>query len=93
MVDKQGRTVVAGAIGNTLEFYDFAVFAYLVPVLGILFFPSTDQVASILKAYALFAIGYVVRPLGGIVFGHFADRIGRKRMLQLSIMVMAIPPP
>lgn len=91
MMDKQRQIVVAGAIGNTLEFYDFAVFAYLVPILGTLFFPSTDPLASILKAYALFAVGFVVRPFGGVVFGHFADRVGRKRMLQLSIIVMAIP--
>lgn len=90
-MDKQRRTIVAGAIGNTLEFYDFAIFAYLAPVIGILFFPSTDQLASILKAYALFAVGFVVRPFGGVVFGHFADRVGRKRMLQLSIFLMAIP--
>jgi len=91
MVNKQKQTIVAGTIGNTLEFYDFAVFAYLVPILGTLFFPSTDPLASILKAYALFAVGFVVRPFGGVVFGHFAVRVGRKRMLQLSIIVMAIP--
>jgi MHS family proline/betaine transporter-like MFS transporter len=90
-MDKHRQIVVAGAIGNTLEFYDFAVFAYLVPILGTLFFPPTDQLASILKAYALFAVGFVVRPFGGVVFGHFADRVGRKRMLQISIIVMAIP--
>jgi MHS family proline/betaine transporter-like MFS transporter len=90
-MDKHRQIVVAGAIGNTLEFYDFVVFAYLVPILGTLFFPSTDQLASILKAYALFAVGFVVRPFGGVVFGHFADRVGRKRMLQISIIVMAIP--
>ena len=90
-MEKRSRHILAGAIGNTLEFYDFAVFAYLAPIIGSLFFPATDQLASILKAYAILAVGFLVRPLGGVLFGHFADRLGRKKTLQVSIVAMAIP--
>lgn len=87
----RNQQILAGAIGNTLEYYDFAVFAYLAPVIGRLFFPSSDAIASITQAYGVFAAGYLMRPLGGIVFGHFGDRYGWKRALWISIGVMALP--
>ncbi len=71
-----------------LEWYDFAVYGTLAPILGKLFFPADDPVASLLAAFSVFAIGYGVRPLGGILLGHVGDRIGRKRALILSVMMM-----
>jgi MFS transporter, MHS family, proline/betaine transporter len=80
-----------GIIGNILEWYDFAVFGYFVPVIGAQFFPSEDKWASLLSAFGVFAAGYMMRPIGGIIFGHIGDKFGRKRALQLSVMMMAIP--
>jgi len=71
------RQVYAGAIGNVLEWYDFAVYAYLAPIVGKVFFPSSDAVTSILATYGAMAVGYFSRPLGSMLFGHLGDRIGR----------------
>jgi len=82
---------LAGAFGNVLEWYDFAVFAFLAPVMGTQFFPADDPLASLIKVYGVFAAGYLMRPLGGVIFGHIGDRMGRKRALELSILMMAVP--
>ena len=82
------RNILAGSIGNALEWYDFAVYGFLAPTLGRLFFPTDDPVASLLAAFAAFAIGYAARPLGGALFGHLGDRIGRKPALIVSILAM-----
>jgi MFS transporter, MHS family, proline/betaine transporter len=71
-----------------LEWYDFAVYGTLAPVLGKLFFPADDPVASLLAAFGVFAVGYGVRPLGGVLLGHVGDRFGRKPALILSVLVM-----
>lgn len=85
------RTVFAGAIGNALEWYDFALFGYFAPVLGTLFFPSESRLASLLQTFGVFALGFVMRPLGGVLFGHIGDRLGRKQALTYSTLLMAIP--
>lgn len=82
------RNILAGAIGNALEWYDFAVYGFLAPILGRLFFPAEDTVASLLAAFGAFAVGYVARPLGGVIFGHIGDRFGRKISLVVSILAM-----
>ncbi len=91
MADIDKRSIVAGAIGNMLEWYDFAVFGFVAPAIGSQFFPSEDRLAGLLNTFAVFAVGYLARPLGGMLFGHLGDRIGRKRALQLSIIMMAVP--
>ena len=85
------RPVAAGNVGNLLEWYDFVVFAFLAPVIGARFFPSADALSGLINAFGVFAVGYLMRPIGGILFGHLGDRLGRKRALQLSMVVMAIP--
>lgn len=85
------RAVVAGAIGNLLEWYDFAVFGFFAPVIATQFFPSDDPIAGLINTLGVFAAGYLVRPIGGILFGLMGDRLGRKRALKLSIIVMAVP--
>ncbi|MEM7009348.1 MAG: MFS transporter, partial [Thermodesulfobacteriota bacterium] len=85
------RNTIGGIIGNVLEWYDFAVFGYFAPIIAEKFFPSEDPIASLINAFGVFAAGYLVRPLGGIVFGHLGDRIGRKYALQLSVMIMVVP--
>ena len=85
------RSAIAGIIGNVLEWYDFAVFGYYAPIIGTLFFPSESKYAALIKAYGVFAAGYMMRPIGGVVFGHMGDRLGRKKALQVSVLMMAIP--
>ena len=85
------RNTIGGVIGNILEWYDFAVFGYFAPIIGAQFFPSEDKLASIISAFGVFAAGYMMRPLGGIIFGHIGDRLGRKKALQLSVAMMALP--
>ena len=73
------RVTTAGVVGNILEWYDFAVFGYFAPMIGLQFFPSESHLASLIKAFGVFAAGYLMRPLGGIIFGHIGDRLGRKK--------------
>jgi MHS family proline/betaine transporter-like MFS transporter len=84
------RTVVAGMIGNVLEWYDFALFGFMAPILSPLFFPAEDRLASLLATYGVFAVGFLMRPIGGIFFGHIGDRFGRKRALEWSVLLMAV---
>jgi MHS family proline/betaine transporter-like MFS transporter len=85
------RNTIGGIVGNILEWYDFAVFGYFAPIIGAQFFPSEDSIASTLKAFGVFAAGYLMRPVGGAIFGYFGDKIGRKRALEISVLLMAIP--
>ncbi|MEQ8698466.1 MAG: MFS transporter [Bauldia litoralis] len=87
----KSRVIFAGLIGNVMEWYDFAVYGYFASVIGQLFFPSADPAVSLIAAFGAFAAGFLVRPLGGIVFGRVADRVGRKRALTLSVIAMAVP--
>jgi len=83
------RTVLAGAVGNVLEWYDFGLFGYFAPVIAQQFLPAQDRVASLLGTFGVFATGFLMRPLGGLVFGHIGDRLGRKLALELSVLLMA----
>jgi MHS family proline/betaine transporter-like MFS transporter len=89
--ERSARTVLAGVIGNVLEWYDFALFGFFAPVIGPLFFPSTDRLASLLDTFGVFALGFLMRPVGGILFGHIGDKIGRKKALEWSVLLMAVP--
>ena len=82
---------MAGLIGNVMEWYDFAVYGYFATVIGREFFPSGDPAASLIGAFGAFAAGFLVRPLGGVVFGRIGDLAGRQVALKLSVMVMAVP--
>ena len=85
------RVIAAGMIGNVLEWYDFAVYGYFATAIGRHFFPHEDAVAQLLSAFGVFAIGYVMRPIGGAVVGHIGDRFGRRAALTFSVAAMAIP--
>lgn len=85
------KLIVFGLSGNVLEWFDFAVYGYLAPVIASQFFPSTDPLASILLTYSVFALGFLARPIGSVFFGHLGDTKGRKNSLILSCLVMAIP--
>jgi len=84
------RNVIAGAVGSVLEWYDFAVYGYLAPVIGTLFFPAGDPVASLLAAFGVFAIGFAARPVGGALFGYIGDKVGRKPALLISVLTMGL---
>ncbi|NPA52264.1 MAG: MHS family MFS transporter [Aquificae bacterium] len=84
------KTISAGAIGNVLEWYDFALYGYLAPIIADLFFPSDNPTISLIKTFGVFAAGFFMRPLGSLIFGHIGDKFGRKQALALSILVMAI---
>jgi MHS family proline/betaine transporter-like MFS transporter len=85
------RVIAAGAIGNLLEWYDFALYGYFAAIIGRTFFPHEDPLAQLLSAYGVFAVGFVVRPLGGVVVGHIGDRFGRGTALTVSVAAMAVP--
>ncbi|MFJ1747868.1 glycine betaine/L-proline transporter ProP [Streptomyces sp. NPDC088116] len=84
------RAVSAAALGNTMEWFDFGVYAYLAGTLGEVFFPSSSPATQVVSAFATFAAAFLVRPLGGLVFGPLGDRIGRKRVLAATMIMMAI---
>jgi MFS family permease len=84
------RAITAGTIGNVLEWYDFGVYGYLVPTISALFFPSGDPTVSLLLTFAVFGVGFVMRPIGSIVFGIYGDRYGRRKALSAVIFVMAL---
>ncbi len=84
------RAVSAAALGNMMEWFDFGVYAYLAATLGKVFFPSSSPGVQVISAFATFAAAFVVRPLGGFVFGPLGDRIGRQRVLAATMIMMAV---
>jgi MFS transporter, MHS family, alpha-ketoglutarate permease len=84
------RGMLGLGLGNTLEWYDWMVFGLLSAFLGPHFFPSEDPVSATLSALAVFAVGFAVRPLGGVLFGVVADLIGRRRVMLASVGLMAV---
>jgi MHS family proline/betaine transporter-like MFS transporter len=85
------RIIAAGAIGNVLEWYDFAIYGYFAAAIGRTFFPHESPVAQILAAFGIFAIGFLMRPIGGAIIGHIGDRLGRRAALTFSVAAMAVP--
>ncbi|PKH22615.1 MFS transporter [Enterobacterales bacterium CwR94] len=86
------KTLSLAALGGALEFYDFIIFVFFAAVIGELFFPADiPEWLRQLQTFGIFAAGYLARPLGGIVMAHFGDRVGRKKMFTLSILLMALP--
>ncbi len=83
--------MIAGAIGNAIEFYDFIVYAYLAHYFAKHFFPTDDPVTGLLASYGGFAAGMLMRPIGGILIGTIGDKIGRKMALQISVLMISLP--
>jgi MHS family proline/betaine transporter-like MFS transporter len=84
------RAMLAAVIGNTLEWYDFVVYAFLAGTIAKLFFPAGNETASLLLTLATFGVGFVMRPVGAILLGSLADRAGRKTALMLTILLMGL---
>ncbi|MCL6238903.1 MULTISPECIES: MFS transporter [Acinetobacter] len=83
---------ISSMVGTTIEWYDFFIYgAAAALIFNRLFFPNLDPLTGVLAAFATYAVGFIGRPLGGIVFGHFGDKIGRKSMLLVTLMLMGIP--
>ncbi|HEX5339950.1 MAG TPA: MFS transporter [Gammaproteobacteria bacterium] len=83
------RAIAAAALGNCMEWFDFGVYGYLAVTIGHIFFPSHNPTTELLAAFGGFAVAFVIRPFGGIFFGPLGDRIGRQRVLAVTIILMA----
>ncbi|WP_250516483.1 glycine betaine/L-proline transporter ProP [Caballeronia sp. INDeC2] len=84
------RAVGAMALGNAMEWFDFGVYSYIAVVLGKVFFPSSSPSAQLIATFGTFAAAFLVRPIGGMVFGPLGDRIGRQRVLAMTMIMMAV---
>jgi len=89
--DSNFKQILAAMSGTVLQYYDFSLFGYFTPVIAELYFPAQNQTLSILYAFSLFAVSFLLAPLGSIFFGYIGDNFGRKKALTLSILLMAIP--
>src|SRR4051812_27720583 len=85
------RAVIASTVGTAIEWYDFFLYSIATGlVFGKLFFPSSDPLIGTLQAFTIFAVGFVARPIGAAIFGHYGDRIGRKATLVATLMLMGV---
>ncbi len=78
-------------LGSILETYDYSLYGYFAPILAQTFFPSLNPISALLVSFTVFAVGFITRPAGAAIFGYYGDKYGRKKMLMISIMLMAIP--
>ena len=85
------RSTMSSLIGKTLEWYEYTLYAYFATVISSLFFPSHDQVVSMILTFSTFAVGLAARPIGGLIFGYIGDKFSRKNMLTLTMLLMTIP--
>ena len=90
MQPQKKRNIIACIIGNIIEWYEFTLFAYLAPVIATLFFPNENHLLGLLSTFLIFAVGFVIRPLGSIILGHLGDRLGRAKTLKLTILLISI---
>jgi MHS family proline/betaine transporter-like MFS transporter len=88
--DTRRRVVTASFIGNFVEWFDYAVYGYLAGIISSVFFPEADRQTALLATFGVFAISFFVRPLGGFFWGHIGDRLGRRKALSLSIVIMSV---
>ena len=87
----QRNIVIAGTAGNVMEWYDFTVYGYFASIIGRQFFPSQNQLSSLIAAFGVFAVGFLMRPIGSLIFGYIGDKTGRQAALTTSVAIMAIP--
>lgn len=83
------KILLAAILGNIIEFYDFTLYGFFVPLIAQLFLPSSDARTAILSTLAIFAAGFLIRPLGGVIFGHIGDKYGRRLALSTSMLLMS----
>ena len=85
------KNVLAAVFGNSLEWYDFVLYGSLAPFLAQHFFPTDNHLTSLMLTFAVFAVGFLFRPIGGILFSHFGDTRGRRKTLIASMILMGVP--
>src|SRR5690606_23757960 len=83
------KVIAASAIGNFVEWFDFAIYGFLAVIIAQHFFPPGNPTLALLQTFAVFAVSFALRPLGGIFFGMLGDRVGRKRVLSVTVLLMA----
>lgn len=88
---KKQKIIFAAMLGNALEYYDFTLYGFFAAYLSPLYFPSADPQTSMIASFGAFAAGFLMRPVGGLIFGHLGDRYGRKAALLVSILLVAFP--
>lgn len=84
------KVAIASFIGNFVEWFDYASYGYLAAIITLVFFPPTSPISGLLATFGVFALSFIVRPLGGVIWGHYGDKIGRKKALSLSIIIMSL---
>src|SRR5436189_1033551 len=90
-MEKNIKAIFAAMVGNALEYYDVMLYGFFAAMLAPLFFPTDNQITSTISSLGTFAAGFVMRPLGGIIFGHLGDKFGRRQALVLAIFLVTIP--
>lgn len=83
------KVTVAAAAGTVIEWFDFAIYGFMAPTIAVLFFPAADAVVRLLQTFAVFAVSFALRPIGGAFFGRMGDRVGRKRVLAITVLLMS----
>lgn len=84
------KVAIASFIGNFVEWFDYASYGYLAAIITLVFFPAASPISGLLATFGVFALSFIVRPLGGVIWGHYGDKIGRKKALSLSIIIMSL---
>jgi len=90
IISKRFSAAFAGATGNMLEWFDFAIYGYFATALGKMFFPASDPTLQTIASFGIFAIGYLARPIGSLILGPVGDLLGRRKMMTWSIMIMGV---
>lgn len=86
----QWRVIILSSLGGALEFYDFVIYSMFAQYIGAAFFPAADPLNSLLLSFTVFAVGYVARPVGGVVFSHFGDKYGRRPVFIVAMLTMSL---
>ena len=86
----QWRVIILSSLGGALEFYDFVIYSMFAAYIGGAFFPATDPFDSQIRSFSVFAVGYLARPLGGLIFSHFGDKYGRRKVFIVSMLSMSL---
>lgn len=84
------KVTTAAVAGTVIEWFDFAIYGFMAPIIAITFFPEGNRMAGLLQTFAIFAVAFALRPVGGAYFGMMGDRLGRKKVLALTVLLMSI---
>jgi MHS family proline/betaine transporter-like MFS transporter len=89
LTNTRRRTLALAAVGNVFEWYDFTIYGFLAPQIAAVFFPSVDPLAALLSTFVIFFVGFLARPVGALIFGSLSDKVGRKPVMLISMLLMA----